>query len=83
LSQSSSLLLEGRPIHFENRRTIYSYFDFGLKNNSFRLPYRRRSSSADCAREQFKGSNGSASLIDCTRNKLFWLGYADFLWLTS
>jgi len=52
---------------FDSRRTIYSYFDFGLKNSSFRLPYQRHSSSADCARELFKGSNGSASLVDYTR----------------
>jgi len=68
---------------FENRSTIHSYFDFGLKNSSFRLPYQRHSSSADCARELFKGSNGSANLVDCTRKKTFWLGGADFLWLTS
>jgi len=56
--------------HFEGRRMIYSYFDFGLKNSSFRLPYQRPSSSADCARELFNGSNGSASLVDCTRKKI-------------
>jgi len=50
---------------------IYSYLDFGLKNSSFRLPYQRPSSSADYARELFKGSNGSASLVDCTQKK-FW-----------
>ena len=54
----------------ENRSTIYSYFDFGLKNSSFRLPHQRPSSSADCARELFNGSNGSASLVDCTRKKI-------------
>jgi len=48
---------------------IYSYFDFGLKNSSFRLPYQRLSSSADCTRELFKGLNGSASLVDCTQKK--------------
>jgi len=58
---------------------IYSYFDFGLKNGSFQLPYQHPSSSADCAREVFKGSNRSASLVDCTRKKIFWLGNADFL----
>jgi len=58
---------------------IYSYFDFDLKNSSFRLPYQCPSSSADCARELFKGSNGSAGLVDCTRKKIFWLGVADFL----
>ena len=46
---------------------MYSYFDFGPKNNSFWLPYQRPSSSADCTRELFMGSNGSASLVDCTR----------------
>ena len=54
------------------------YFDFGLKTSSFRLPYQRPSSSADCARELFKGSNGSASLVDCTRNKICWLGVRIF-----
>jgi len=53
---------------------IYSYFDFSLKNRSFRLPYQRPSSSTDCARELFKGSNGSASLVDCTRKKFFGWG---------
>jgi len=45
---------------------IYSYFDFSLKN-SFRLPYQRPSSSADCAKELLNGSNGSDSLVDCTQ----------------
>jgi len=67
-------------LNFESRSTMYSYFDFGLKNSSFRLPYQHPSSSADCARELFKGSNGSASLVDCTRKTIFWLGSADFLW---
>jgi len=58
---------------------IYSYLDFGLKNSSFRLPYQCPSSSADCARELLNGSNGSASLVDYTRKKIFWLGGADFL----
>jgi len=40
--------------------------DFRKKNSSFWLPYQRTSSSADCARELFNGSNGSASLVDCT-----------------
>jgi len=37
------------------------------------------SSSADCARELFKGSNGSDSFLDCTRKKIFWLGVVAFL----
>ena len=65
--------------HFESRSTIYSYFDFGLNNSSFRLPYQRPSSSADCARELLKGSNGSASLVDCTRKKIFRLGVRIFV----
>jgi len=49
---------------------MYSYFDFSLKNSSFRLPYQHPSSSVDCAKELFKGSNGLATLVDCTRKKL-------------
>jgi len=66
-------------IHFENRRTIYSYFHFGRKNSSFRLPYQRPSSSPDCVKELFKGSNGSASLVDCTRKKFFGWGCGFFV----
>ena len=47
------------------------FSDFWKKNSSFRLPYQRPSSSADCARELF---NGLASLVDYTRKKFFWLG---------
>ena len=36
-----------------------------------RLPYQRPSSSANCTRELFKGSNGSANLVDCSRKKQF------------
>ena len=57
--------------------------DFCKKNSSFRLPYQRPSSSAHCARELFSGSNGSASLVDCTRKKFFCLGGVVFLWVTS
>ena len=74
----SFFTLSGLFQHFESRRTIYSYFDFGLKNSSFRLPYQCPSSSSDCARELFKGSNGSASLVDSTRKKFFWLGVRIF-----
>jgi len=42
-----------------------------LKTSSCRLPHQRHSSSADCARELFKGSNGSASLLVCTRSVFF------------
>ena len=57
---------------------VYSYLDFGLKNSSFRLPYQRPSSSADCAKELFKSSNGSASLVDCTLKKFFGWGMRIF-----
>jgi len=66
-------------LHFESRRTIYSHFDFGLKNNSFRLPYQRSSSSVDCTRELFNGSNGSASLVEYTRKKVFGWGCGFFV----
>ena len=51
---------------------------FRPKNSSFRMPYQRHSSSADCARELFKGSNGSASLLVCTRKKFFGWGLRIF-----
>ena len=51
---------------------------FWPKNSSFRLPYQRHSSSDDCARELFKDANRSASLVDCTRKKIFWLGVRIF-----
>jgi len=52
--------------------------DFRKKNSSFWLPYQRPSSSADCARELFNGSNGSASPVDCTRRKFFLPGGSGF-----
>ena len=47
---------------------------FHPKNRSFQLPYQCPNSSADCARELFNGSNGSASLVDCTPKKFFGWG---------
>ena len=47
------------------------FWRFSQKKSSFRLPYQCPSSSADCARELFNGSNGSASLVDCTQKKNF------------
>ena len=52
--------------------------DFRKKTSSFRLPYQRPSSSADCARELFNGSNGSASLVDCTQKNIFGWGVRIF-----
>jgi len=51
---------------------------FSQKNSSFWLPYQHLSSSADCARELFNGSNGSASRVDCTQKKLFAWGVRVF-----
>ena len=51
---------------------------FAKKNSSFRLHNQRPSSSAHCARELLSGSNGSASLVDCTRKKIFCLWGAGF-----
>jgi len=51
---------------------------FRPKTSSFRLPYQRPSSSADCVRELFKGSNGLDSHLDCSRKKIFWLGGGEF-----
>ena len=67
----------------ENHRTLTpwrlgGFGDFRKKNSSFQMPYQRPSSSADCARELFNGSNGSASLVDCTRKKNFLLGGCGF-----
>ena len=52
--------------------------NFRKKNSSFRLLYQRPSSSADCARELFNGSNELASLVDCTRKKNFAWGMRVF-----
>ena len=54
------------------------YFDFSLKNSSFQLPHQQPSSSVNCARELFKGSNRSASLVDCTRKQIFGWGVRIF-----
>jgi len=51
---------------------------FWPKNSSFRLPYQRPSSFADCARELFKDSNESASLVDCTWKNFFGWGVRVF-----
>ena len=52
---------------------------FSQKNSSFRLLYQRPSSSAHRARELFSSSNGSASLVNCTRKKFFAWGLRFFL----
>ena len=48
------------------------------KTNSCQLPYQRHSSSADCARELFKGSNGLASHLVRTQKTFFGWGLRIF-----
>ena len=52
------------------------------KTSSCQLPYQHPSSSADCARELFKASNRSDSLLVCTQKKFFGWGLRIF-WVTS
>jgi len=52
------------PHKFLTPWRLGGFGDFRKKNSSFQLPYQHPSSSADCARELFNGSNGSASLVD-------------------
>jgi len=53
---------------------IHSYFDFDFKPAVLKFPYQRPSSSTDCTRELFKGSNESDSLLVCTLKKIFLVG---------
>ena len=57
--------------------TFLLWFQFRPKTSSCQLPYQCHSSSADCIRELFKGSNKSDSLLDCTQRKFFGWG----LWI--
>jgi len=56
----------------------YIVLGFQPKTSSFPLPYQRHSSSADCVKKLIKGSNGSASLLVCTRKKMFGPGLRIF-----
>jgi len=72
LSQKGSFCyhFSAKKVHFLlTLLRLLGFGDFRKKTSSFRLPYQRPSSSAECATELFSGSNGSASLIDCTRKK--------------
>ena len=51
---------------------------FRPKTSSGQLPYKRHSSSADCAKELFKGSNESDSPPESTRKKIFHWGLQIF-----
>jgi len=59
-------------------RYILFVLRFRPKTSSCQLPYQRHSSSANCARELFKGSNGSDGLLDHTRKNIFELGVRIF-----
>ena len=48
------------------------------KTSSCQFPYQCPSSTADCARELFDGSNELASLLVCTRKKIFCWGLLIF-----
>jgi len=66
--------------HLTLWRPVYEYIvpGFQPKTSSFPLPYQCHSSSAECAKELFKGSNRSASLLVCTRKKCFGCGLRIF-----
>ena len=61
-----------------NSLASWWFWRFSQKNSSFWLPYQRLSSYVDCARELLNGSNRSASLVDCTRKKIFAWGVRVF-----
>jgi len=64
---------------------VYEYIvpRFWPKTSSFRLPNQRYSSSNDSAKELFKDSDRSASLLVCTRKENFCIVVADFLSVTA
>jgi len=55
--------------------------DFHAKTIGLHVALQACSSGAESGRELFKGSKDAASLLVCTRQKIFWLGV--FLWVTS
>jgi len=67
------------PTCFLTLLELPGFGDFCKKTSSFQLPCQHLSSSADCTRELFSGSNGSASLLDCTQKKFFAWGVRFFV----
>jgi len=67
--------------HLTLQEPAYNIFvlRFQPKKQQFSVALQHPSSSADCTRELFKGSNGSASLVDCTRKKIFGWGCGFFV----
>jgi len=51
---------------------------FHAKKNGLHVALRTRNSGTESGRELFKCSKDSASLLVCTRKKMFCLGSADF-----
>jgi len=58
----TSFFVAGVAVLLLNSLASEWFWRFSQKNSSLRLPYQCPSSSADCARELFNGSNGSVSL---------------------
>ena len=67
--------------HFTRWELVHDIFIPGNrpKTSSFRLPYQCHSSYADCARELFKGSNGSTRLLACNEKTFFGRGLRIFV----
>jgi len=66
--------------------TVWHLTDFGnfyARTTRLHLALHTRNSVSESSRELFKRSEDAASLQDCTWKKFFWLGGADFLWVTS
>ena len=66
LTQSAGKLQSCKVMVINTLRAGVRYIRtlISTQNQQFQLPYQHPSSSADCARELFNGSNGSASLVD-------------------
>ena len=73
-----TLFVPFTPCQLLNSLASGWFWGFSQKNSSFRLPHQRPSSSVDCARELFKSSTGSASLVDYTWKKFFGWGVRIF-----
>jgi len=67
----------------KSRSTPLWHPDSRAKTTGSHMVLRARNSGAESGSELFKGSKDVASLLVCTRKKIFWLGGVDFLWVTS
>ena len=57
---------------------LVGFVDFRAKTTRSHVALRERNSGAESGRELFKPSKDTASLLDCTRKKLFWFGVRIF-----